>query len=629
MKGTSHKILNLVLAFVLVLSTVAALAAPAFGAAASVPPTAVTAVTFAPGPATAGVIAGYTIGFTTSATGALAAGVDTITVTFPAGTVLPASIDKANASVAGVVCLVSPTVNGQVVTLVTPAAVALSTATTVFINQAAGIKNPVLGTATAKGKVYTSQDLAEVTSANYTISRLVTFAPPKGPIGSAVTVSGVGFAANSSIDLTGGATGAGTTDATGTFSFAGVVSAAGGVITATDGAGNATASVALFVLTPSIAAAPTTALVGTPVTVTLKGLTAAQTYGISFAGAPVNITAVTAGGVRRTTGFVQAVDTTATTATVTIIVPVAASGGAKVLGVRLTDAAGGLGDFVAFAMADAATTTFTVTPCAITLSPATGPAGTAITVTGAGYSAFAPALGSTIVSSGGVVLFPAPTFATAGDGSWVNTITIPAGTAAGTYTITATDSNGKIATANFVIPALAAVTASLSPAVGPIGTVVTVTGANYQALTTISATFRTPTAAVTSVVGTSTTDSVGNASVTFTVPTSEAGFATVALIDSVGNTKAVTFTVTQGAAVITVQNALTSVSSNVPIVWTFVGATQSWSLYDTSAPAVSDLKNMTNNQGYWMQATADCTLTFGVKSVKLYKGWNLIGWPLS
>ncbi len=248
----------------------------------------------------------------------------------------------------------------------------------------------------------------------------------------------------------------------------------------------------------------------------------------------------------------------------------------------------------------------------VTFTPAQSPIGGAVTVTGVG---FAP--NSSIDLTGGV------TGSGTTDATGAFTII---GTAVAAAVITATDGAGNSAVATIGNLTLITPIISLSPNTGPVGTVVAITGANFHVVATINATFTTPGTLIATRVGTGTTDSAGNASITFTIPTSEAGLATVALTDAMGGTKAVIFTVTQGAIVVTVQNALSSVSTQVLVVWTFNAKTQTWQVYDSTAPAVSDLTTMTIGQGYWMQASANCTLTFGVKSYNLVKGWNFIGW---
>jgi hypothetical protein len=88
--------------------------------------------------------------------------------------------------------------------------------------------------------------------------------------------------------------------------------------------------------------------------------------------------------------------------------------------------------------------------------------------------------------------------------------------------------------------------------------------------------------------------------------------------------KEATFTII-GAAV-SVTNGLNSIAGKYTKVWTFDAATQSWKLYDTAAPAVSDLSSLTKGQGYWMEVSEACTLLYGGNTYSLVAGWNLIGW---
>jgi len=262
MKGTSHKILSVVLAFVLVVSMFAVVAAPASAA--------VNTVVFTPAPATAGATAQYNITFT--AVGAVGAGLGTITITFPAGTTVPTTIAKTAFVVNGVAGTVDAAVNGRTVTIVNSGAIVAAPAQTVIFTQLAGIKNPPLAGAAYTGTLETSGDIGAVASAAFVINTEVSFTPARASTGSTVTVIGVGFAANSSIDIgtvagNNGALGAGTTDANGAFSVACVANAAA-PISATDGAGNTNNSVAALVIIPSVTMTPTTAIVGTTVTLT-------------------------------------------------------------------------------------------------------------------------------------------------------------------------------------------------------------------------------------------------------------------------------------------------------------------------------------------------------------------------
>ena len=71
---------------------------------------------------------------------------------------------------------------------------------------------------------------------------------------------------------------------------------------------------------------------------------------------------------------------------------------------------------------------------------------------------------------------------------------------------------------------------------------------------------------------------------------------------------------------------MSSIAGKYSIVWAFDATTQEWKLYDTAPGAISTLTRLTKGQGYWMQVTEDCTLTYGGNTYSLKAGWNLIGW---
>gem|GEM_PF-3328602 len=132
--------------------------------------TAVTPGNVVVNPTTAGAIAAYTVNFTTS--GALTTS-DTITLTFPAGTLLPntAGLSGAatNATVNGANAAASGVVNGQAITLTAPAAIGNSIAVAVVFTAAAGIINPTSAGSKTIG-IATSQDTTQVASNSYTIT---------------------------------------------------------------------------------------------------------------------------------------------------------------------------------------------------------------------------------------------------------------------------------------------------------------------------------------------------------------------------------------------------------------------------------------------------------------------------
>ncbi|MHB8264262.1 MAG: protease pro-enzyme activation domain-containing protein [Acidimicrobiales bacterium] len=160
-----------------------------------------TAVTTVTGPDPSTSIAGatgvtYKIGFTTSSSGALVAGSDTITLAGPTNTVFPsvASDYTVNGTAAGTV---SSSTNA--VTITTPVTVANSTAVTVAIGN---MTNPPAGTYNIN--VDTSSDAAVVSTPSYTITvppvpTIISISPTSGPAtgGTAVSITGTNFSTTS------------------------------------------------------------------------------------------------------------------------------------------------------------------------------------------------------------------------------------------------------------------------------------------------------------------------------------------------------------------------------------------------------------------------------------------------
>jgi len=122
-------------------------------------------------PSEAGQRSQYTIGFTTSATGALEAGEDTITVYFPEDTTIPSSINTSYVKVNGaqakaVVCSRS----NETITVTVPAGITIGDNTYVSIVFAldAGIRNPD-DEGNYQLEVCTSADDSKVKSRSYTV----------------------------------------------------------------------------------------------------------------------------------------------------------------------------------------------------------------------------------------------------------------------------------------------------------------------------------------------------------------------------------------------------------------------------------------------------------------------------
>jgi len=125
------------------------------------------------------------------------------------------------------------------------------------------------------------------------------------------------------------------------------------------------------------------------------------------------------------------------------------------------------------------------------------------------------------------------------------------------------------------------------------------------------------------------TDSKGSFTVKGTVPgVMEGGqVVTVRVTQRVGNGITVPFTVTGGgSSEVTVDEGFATIEGKYIKVWTFDSATQEWQVYDTTEGAPSDFDTLNSGQGYWVEVSEDCTLTFGAHTWNLKKGWNLIGW---
>lgn len=123
--------------------------------------TAVTGVSAAAGGAIPGQADTYTISFSTSGYGKLVPG-NTVTITFPAGTTLPAEIPAGSVTIGGVANGAAVTPSGETVTLTVPSTVAHGGTVSIAFAEAAGIRNPGEGQHVLT--VATSADTTPVTA---------------------------------------------------------------------------------------------------------------------------------------------------------------------------------------------------------------------------------------------------------------------------------------------------------------------------------------------------------------------------------------------------------------------------------------------------------------------------------
>lgn len=130
-----------------------------------------------PSPSTVNAAAAYTIKFTTGSSGALSVG-NTIVITFPANTYVPATIDKSLITVNSTNPTVNASASGQALTITTPVAVGNIGNVTVAIGSASGILNPILVSTTNTLTVSTTAEGAATSPYYSTTATTTTITTP-------------------------------------------------------------------------------------------------------------------------------------------------------------------------------------------------------------------------------------------------------------------------------------------------------------------------------------------------------------------------------------------------------------------------------------------------------------------
>ncbi len=306
-------------------------------------------------------------------------------------------------------------------------------------------------TVTVSGQTATSGTNFTVTASAPTISG---FTPTSGPVGTAVTISGTNFDSNPANDaVTFNGTAAIATSATATQLVVPVpIGATTGKIKVTIGSQSATSS-ANFTPTVSITGfSPSSGPIGTTLTIQGQGFSsAASNNAVAFNGTAATVVSTT------TTQLTVTVPSGATTGPITVT-----TGGKTAT----------------------SSTSFVVAPQVLGFSPASGPVGTSVTITG---SNFDPAAANDAVSFNGTVA--AVTSASATQLIAV----VPAGATSGAISVTVAGATTASAISFTVTPAIT----SFSPGSGGAGTTVTVTGTSFlpvagQTTVTLNATPVTP-----------------------------------------------------------------------------------------------------------------------------------------
>jgi hypothetical protein len=199
------------------------------------------------------------------------------------------------------------------------------------------------------------------------------------------------------------------------------------------------------------------------------------------------------------------------------------------------------------------TVTTTTTPSITTISPASGPEGTLVTVTGTNFGA---TQGTSVIKFNGLV---------ASVTTWSNTqitVAVPRGATTGNVAVLVNGvaSNGK----TFTVSGALTIT-TVAPTSGPEGTLVTVTGTNF------GATQGTSTIKFNGLVATPTTWS--NTKITVAVPKGATTGNVAVLVNKVA-TNGITFTVTGALTITSISPTAGAVGATVTITGTNFGSTR-------------------------------------------------------
>jgi hypothetical protein len=437
---------------------------------------------------------------------ALVAGTGTITIQFPAGVVLPETMDKTRVSAGAgtdIVPLTSdPTIttSTRTVILTVPATstaggaltdpIGVNDQVTVFFSQLAGIINPAASGAAGaavvanQGDVFTSAQTTARTIASQTATTFVkTIAIDKTSQveGGAVEVKLAGFTADLKCTLSGSVSGSGVPGSDKKVTIAGTKKSSGTTVTATcTDAGTITSTATVAVKAELTVTA--TGKAGDTITLTGKNYTASGNIptfaSVLFSGVALTATQ----DVTDMTAAVNHVDKDddgdLDDFAVKVLIPSGASSG--VHQVKVTGST------------SSATATIDVTGRTVLITPDSGPPGTVLTITGSGFPesvASAAANTSVLTSASGSVLSTTTGLFTNGSGALPGSdqFTIPASAAASTLTLTVSI-NGPDGIASTGLDKFTVTSRVLEvlPTSGPRGTKVLITGTKFTASGTIA-----------------------------------------------------------------------------------------------------------------------------------------------
>ncbi|MHB1891293.1 MAG: beta strand repeat-containing protein, partial [Acidimicrobiales bacterium] len=435
----------------------------------------------------------YTVGFTTSATGALASGSGTITLAAPAGTVFPSAASAYtvnNGSGAVAASKVALSNSNATATITTPVAIGNSTAVTVVVN---GVTNPAAATGYTLA-VSTSSDLAPVDTSPYNIAGAVS-----NLTGPAPSVSTAGSAATYTIGFTTSATGA-LAASSGTISLSVPSSSTIFPTAAADYTVNGTAAT-------SVGGGGTSAVtITTPVAIGNSSTVKIVITGVTNpAGGTYNLSVHTSSDTVSVTGPSYAIGTSVTSVTGPSPTPATATVSATYTVGFTTSASGAL----------------VANSGSITLA---APSGTVFPASAGDYTVNGTAA-ATIAGGGTDQVTITTPVAVADSATAKVVVTSVTNPAAGSYTLSVNTSSDlvPVATPSYTITPEQPTVASVSPSVGSTagGTSVTITGTNFVAGATVdfgtNAATNVTVVSSTSITATSPASQTGTVDVTVTV----------------------------------------------------------------------------------------------------------------
>ncbi len=499
-----------------------------------------------------GTAATFTVNSATQITAAVPAGASTgnVSVTTPGGTSngLPFTVTVP----ASTITSLSPT-NGPVGTTVIitgtnftgASAVSFNgTAATFTVNSATQITATVPAGAST-GSVVVTTPGGTSNGVAFTVippaPTLSSLSPTSGPVGTSVVITGTNLAGATAVSFNGTAVTFIVNSATQITATVPAGATTGNVTVTTPGGTSNGLPFAVSAPAPTLSSlSPTSGPVGASVVITGTNLTGATV--VSFNGTAATFT------VNSATQITATVPAGSTTGNLTVTTP------------------GGTSNGLPFTVLPPA-------PALSNLSPPSGPVGTSVTITGTNLT------GATAVSFGGSSASFVVNSATQ------ITATVPAGASTGLVTVTTTGGTSNGIT--FTVTAPAPTLTGISPASGPVGTSVTLTGTSFTGATGVSFNGTAATFTVNSATSISTTvpagASTGNVTVATPSGTSGSQLFTVTVPAStissisptsgpVGTSVAITGTNLTGATGVTFNgvsatftvNSATSISTSVP-----------------------------------------------------------------